>query len=177
LSPDEIVDMLRSNPDKYIIPVNGNFPRVGGYTQETGGMLGEDGTYDNGFIPGVIETAPGVYEEHLGGPDTHIYPVTWLYPWSFNKQITFDADFLKLRELALSYNIPQFLGLRSASISVFTRNVMLWTKADIGIDPERAFQVIGNRTHNNPYSFRQGIELQNVMPWTVSYGFKLNLTL
>lgn len=176
-SPEELANMLKSDPEKYIIPVNGNFPRVGGYTQETGGMLGEDGTYDNGFIPGVIETSPGVYEEHLGGPNTNIYPITWLYPWSYNKQITFDADFLKLRELALTYNIPQFLGLKNASFSVFTRNVILWTKADIGIDPERAFQVIGGTQGNTVNSYRQGIELQNVMPWTVSYGFKLNLSL
>lgn len=176
-SADELVDLLKSDPSKYIIPQNGNFPRVGGYTQESGGMLGEDGTYDNGFIPGVIEVSPGVYEEHLGGPNTHIYPITWMYPWSFNKQITFDADFVKLRELALTYSIPQVFGLRNASISVFTRNWTLWTKADIGIDPERAFQQIGSKQANSPYTFRQGIELQNVMPWTVSYGFKLNLNL
>jgi hypothetical protein len=176
-SQDELVALLKSNPEKYIIPVNGNFPRVGGYTQETGGMLGEDGTYDNGFIPGVIEVDDGVYEEHLGGANTNIYPITWLYPWSYNKQITFDADFVKLRELALTYSVPEFLGLRNASVSLFTRNVILWTKADIGVDPERAFQVIGSSQGNTVNSFRQGIELQNVMPWTVSYGFKLNLSL
>ena len=177
LSPDALVALLKSNPEQYIIPVNGNFPRVGGYTQETGGVQGEDGTYDNGFIPGVIEVSEGVYEEHLGGANTNIYPITYLYPWSHNKQITFDSDFVKLRELALTYNIPQFLGLRNASVSVFTRNIMLWTKADIGIDPERAYQTIGSAQGNTVNTFRQGIELQNVMPWTVSYGFKLNLSL
>jgi hypothetical protein len=176
-SPDELAALLKSDPSKYIIPQNGNFPRVAGYTQETGGLLGEDGTYDNGFLPGVIETSPGVYEEHLGGANTMIYPVTWLYPWGFNKQITFDSDFVKLRELSLGYDLPKFLGLRSANISIFTRNIVLWTKADIGIDPERAFQVIGNQQGNTMNTFRQGIELQNVMPWTVSYGFKLNVSL
>ncbi len=173
ITPEE----MKANPEKYIIPTNGNFPRVGGYTQETGGVLGPDGTYDNGFAPGVIEVSEGVYEEHLGGPNTNVYPITAMYPWSYNKQITFDADFLKLRELALTYSIPQVLGLRNASVSVFTRNIMMWTKADIGIDPERAFQVIGSSQGNTVNSYRQGIELQNVMPWTVSYGFKLNLTL
>ena len=172
ITPEE----MKANPEKYIIPSNGDFPRVGGYTQETGGVLGEDGTYDNGFIPGVTED-DGVYEEHLGGPNTTSLPLTATYPWSFNKQITFDADFLKLRELALTYSIPQLFGLRNASVSVFTRNIMLWTKSDIGIDPERAFQVIGSPQGNTVNQYRQGIELQNVMPWTVSYGFKLNLTL
>jgi hypothetical protein len=170
-SPEEMIAFLKSNPDKYIIPQNGNFPRVGGYTTETGGMLNEDdGSTDNGFIPGVTIGPDGEYVEHLGGPGTQLWWMTWLYPWSYNKHITFDSDFLKLRELALTYNMPQVLGLRNASLSVFTRNVMLWTKADIGIDPERAYQFSGG-------TLRQGIELQNVMPWTASYGFKLNLGL
>jgi TonB-linked SusC/RagA family outer membrane protein len=173
ISPEE----MKADPGKYIIPTNGYFPRVGGYTQETGGVLGEDGTYDNGFIPGVIEVSEGVYEEHLGGASTNVYPITWLYPWSYNKQITFDADFLKLRELALTYSIPSLFGIKNASVSVFTRNITLWTKADIGVDPERAFQTIGSKQGNTANTFRQGIELQNVMPWTASYGFRLNITL
>lgn len=170
-SPEEMAAFLKSNPEKYIIPQNGNFPRVGGYTTATGGMLNEDdGSTDNGFVPGVYIDDDGEYVEHLGGPGTKLWWMTWLYPWSFNKQITFDSDFLKLRELSLTYGLPQVLGLRNASVSVFTRNVMLWTKADIGIDPERAYQYNGG-------SLRQGIELQNVMPWTASYGFKLNIGL
>ncbi len=173
ISPEE----LKANPERYIIPQNGYFPRVGGYTQETGGVLGEDGTYDNGFLPGVVEVSDGVYEEHLGGPNTNVYPITWLYPWSYNKQITFDADFIKLRELALTYSLPKFFGLKNASLSVFTRNITLWTKADIGIDPERAFQVTASKQGDTANTFRQGIELQNVMPWTASYGFRLNISL
>lgn len=36
-SEQELIALLKSDPEKYIIPQNGNFPRVGGYTQETGG--------------------------------------------------------------------------------------------------------------------------------------------
>src|SRR5690606_27387365 len=175
--PEELAALLKSDPEHYIIPQVGNFPRVGGHTLETGGFLWEDGSQDYGFIPGVYIDEDGEYQEHLGGPGTTYWWMTWLYPWQYNKHITFDADFLKLRELSLSYSIPQVLGLRSASISIFTRNIMLWTKSDIGIDPERAFQVIGSRQGHTTNLYRQGIELQNVMPWTVSYGFKLNLNL
>ncbi|QHT67548.1 SusC/RagA family TonB-linked outer membrane protein [Rhodocytophaga rosea] len=174
-SEQELIALLKSDPDKYIIPQNGNFPRVGGYTQETGGFQVDDG-YDGAFIPGVVEVADGVYEEHLGGANTNIYPISNMYPWSFNKQITFDASFIKLREISLSYDIPRFLGLRNANISVFSRNIMLWTAAKIGIDPERAFQVTGGAQGNTVNGFRQGIELQNVMPWTIPFGFKLNLS-
>ncbi|MDF7819826.1 SusC/RagA family TonB-linked outer membrane protein [Runella sp. MFBS21] len=166
-SEAELVALLKSDPEKYIIPTNGNFPRVGGHTKATGGM-GADG--DGGFIPGVILQSDGTYKEHLGGAGTNIYPITDTYPWSFNKQITFDASFLKLRELSFSYSIPNIGGFRNASISLFTRNIMLWTASKIGIDPERAFQADSGR-------FRQGIELQNVMPWTVPVGFKLNFSL
>lgn len=166
-SEAELVALLKSNPEQYIIPENGNFPRVGGYTKATGGM-GADG--DGAFVPGVILQADGTYKEHLGGAGTNIFPISNTYPWSYNQQITFDASFLKMRELSLSYNIPNIGGFRNASISIFTRNLMLWNAAKIGIDPERAFQADGGR-------FRQGIELQNVMPWTMPIGFKLNFNL
>jgi hypothetical protein len=172
----ELMAMLKSDPNRYIIPENGNFPRVGGYTQATGGFE-VDGEYDNGFIPGVIEVSDGVYEEHLGGPGTNFYPISNMYPWSYNKQITFDASFIKLREISFGYDIPDFLGFRNANVAVFSRNIMLWTAAKIGIDPERAFQVTGNAQGNTANTFRQGIELQNVMPWTVPFGFKVSFSL
>ncbi|KAA9347956.1 SusC/RagA family TonB-linked outer membrane protein [Larkinella humicola] len=175
MSSTDLVNLLKSDPEKYIIPENGNFPRVGGHTQATGGMgfdSNGDGVleYDGGFIPGVIQNADGTYTEHLGGTGTNIYPITDTYPWSFNQQITFDASFVKLREISLGYNIPKLFGLRNANISVYSRNIILWTAAKIGIDPERAFQADGGR-------FRQGIELQNVMPWTIPVGFKVGFSL
>lgn len=171
MSPAELAAMLKSNPEKYIIPQNGNFPRVGGHTQATGGMLvKDDGQYDGAFIPGVILNADGTYTEHLGGNNTNIYPIADTYPWSYNKQITFDASFLKLREISIGYNLPAIKGFNNINISVFSRNLMLWNAAKIGIDPERAFQADGGR-------FRQGIELQNVMPWTMPIGFKLNFSI
>lgn len=170
MSESDLVAMLKSNPEKYIIPQNGNFPRVGGHTQATGGMPVGDGQYDGSFIPGVIANGDGTYREHLGGAGTKIYPITDTYPWSYNKQITFDASFVKLREISLGYTIPAIGSFRNIGISVFSRNLMLWNAAKIGIDPERAYQADGGR-------FRQGIELQNVMPWTMPVGFKVNFNL
>lgn len=176
-TPDALAALLKSNPGKYIIPQNGNFPRVGGYTAETGGFHVDENGSDGAFIPGVIEVSPGVYEEHLGGPNTKIYPVSDMYPWSYNQQITFDASFVKLRELSLGYDLPRLWGLRNAHFALFSRNIMVWTAAKIGIDPERAFQATGGKQGDTASMFRQGIELQNVMPWTVPVGFKLNFSL
>lgn len=180
LSTADLVALLKSNPGLYIIPQNGNFPRVGGYTQATGGFpnpLGTGTNYDGVFIPGVIQTAPGVYVEHLGGPGTQIRPASNMFAWSYNQQVTFDADFLKLREFSIGYDLPKVVkGVRNINLAVFTRNLILWTKDNVGIDPERAFQVIGGKQGDTQNLFRQGIELQNVIPWTMAAGVKLNVT-
>uniref|UniRef100_UPI0035672772 TonB-dependent receptor domain-containing protein n=1 Tax=Mariniphaga sediminis TaxID=1628158 RepID=UPI0035672772 len=182
-SEQELIALLKSDPEKYIIPRRGNYPRVGGHTQGTGGMLLEDGHYDGAFVPGVVQVAgqdtpddfsDDEYVEHLGGDGTAIIPITDTYPWSYNKNITFDASFVKLRELSVSYRLPDIRGVKNATIAVYTRNLMLWTAADIGIDPERAFQANGGTQGNTVSQFKQGFERQNVMPWSASCGIKLN---
>lgn len=182
-SQAELVALLKSDPEKYIIPRQGYFPRVGGHTQETGGMLLPDGNYDGAFIPGVVQTAgqdtpddfsDDVYVEHLGGPGTAIIPIVDTYPWNYNKNVTFDASFIKLRELSVSYRLPDIKGIKNTTISIYTRNLMLWTAADIGIDPERAFQANSGSQGNTVSQFKQGYERQNVMPWSASGGIKLN---
>src|SRR5690554_4051989 len=185
-SSDELVSLLKSDPEKYIIPQAGNFPRVGGHTLETGGFPIDENGNDGAFAPGVIQTggadtpndfSDDVYVEHLGGPETNIYNITNTYPWGFNEQVTFDASFIKLRKLSLGYQIPNFGVFKNATFAVYTRNIMLWTKADIGIDPERAFLAGGGTQGNTSTQFRQGIERQNVMPWSIPFGFKLNFNL
>lgn len=178
-APSELVDLLKSNPEKYIIPHNGNFPRVGGLTEETGGFFYDrDGIpgYDGVFIPGVIAVYDATgnltgYKEHLGGDGTNLYPASDQFSWNYNQQVTFDADYLKLRELSIGYDLKGLKRISNLRVSLFTRNIILWTKSKIGIDPERAFQARSDGT------FRQGIELQNVSPSTIPFGFKLELTL
>jgi len=180
---DELVALLKSDPEKYIIPEAGNYPRVGGHTSETGGFPIDDDGNDGAFVPGVIQTSGAdtpddfsddEYTEHLGGAGTNVYPITNTYPWDFNEQVTFDASFIKLRELSLAYQLPNLGRISNASIAVYTRNIMLWTAADIGIDPERAFQAHNGTQGDTGSQFRQGMERQNVMPWSVPIGFKLN---
>ncbi len=184
MSASELAALLKSNPEKYIIPHNGNYPRVGGHTKETGGMP-YDGYFDGAFIPGVIQTAGAdtpdnfsddQYTEHLGGEGTIIGPITDMYPWSYNKNITFDASFIKLRELSFAYNIPNFGKIKNASIALYTGNLIVWTKAKIGIDPERAFQPNSGTQGNTVSQFKQGYERQNVMPWSASGGIRLNFS-
>lgn len=53
-----------------------------------------------------------------------------------------DADFLKVREISLNYEIPRswlgmFSGVRNARVGVFARNVFMWAPYR-GVDPEVA---------------------------------------
>jgi hypothetical protein len=184
MSGDELRDYLVNND---LVTVKDHFNIVGGPTAEYGGFPFEYGgnTYAYGvFNPGVIAEydADGNvigYVENLGGAETKIIPYGDNYPWDFNKASLFDASFIKLREVSLSYALPssfvQRLKLQNASISVYSRNIMLWTAAKIGVDPEMAYQPEADPRAGT--QFKQGIERYNVTPWVMPIGFKLNLTL
>ncbi|MEX2404659.1 MAG: hypothetical protein WD625_11035, partial [Balneolales bacterium] len=178
--PGELAELLKSNPDHYIIPKNGDFPRVGGYTEETGGFhisaddWGAEG-YDGVFIPGVKVDENGNYVEHLGEGETSYIPASNAFPWDYNQQVTFDASFIKLRDVTLGYDVPSFFGAQSMRVSVYARNLLLWTKAGIGIDPERAFNATGGPQGDTSMNFRQGLEWQNVIPLSMSLGFNLDI--
>lgn len=186
LEGDALRDYLVANEDD-LIKVTDKFNIVGGPTEEYGGYPFEvyGNTYPYGvFNPGVIAEYDDDgnitgYVENLGGAGTKIIPYGDNYPWSFTKAATFDASFIKLREISLGYSIPTSLvnriGLQSASLAVYSRNIMLWTKAKIGIDPETAFQQEAS-TQGGGMQFKQGIERYNVTPWVMPIGFKLNLT-
>lgn len=178
---DGLPDYLKATADENVIPQLGRFPRVGGHTAETGGFPLGDGGNDGAFIPGVVQVAGAdtpddfsddVYTENLGGPGTVFAPITNTYPWRFAKNVTFDASFIKLREFSVGYAIPTLF--KGANFAVYTRNLMLWNAADIGIDPERAFQSSGGNQGDGRSQFKQGFERQNVMPWSYSVGFKMN---
>ncbi len=186
MTPDQLRNYLVANQET-MIKINGNnFPIVGGPTKEYGGYPFEYGgnVYPNGvFNPGVIANydskgAITGYEENLGGPNTRIIPFGDNYPWSFTRAATFDASFVKLREVSLGYEIPKDivkkLGLEAANFSVYSRNIILWTAAKIGIDPETAFQPQAGAQAGT--QFKQGIERYNVTPWVIPVGFKLGLT-
>ncbi len=97
------------------------------------------------------------------------------YYWShYNRnniaEGTFDATYLKLRELRLGYSLPnKYLGarmpFRNITASVVGRNLFLWTKEIKDFDPE-TFSFSGE-------NIIPGIE-NTAMPTTRSIGFNLN---
>ncbi len=169
----ELRDWLVANEHEYILNgfhvVGGPTVEYGGFPESYSGVEVNDGV----FIPGVVQNGDGTYSENLGEEGTMFVPYIIAYPWSFTKSSTFDADFLKLREISLSYQFPlsitSKLKIQDLTISVYSRNIILWTKAKIGVDPERAFQAESG-------GFKQGIERYNIEPWAIPLGFKLNFT-
>ncbi|WP_257668802.1 SusC/RagA family TonB-linked outer membrane protein [Parapedobacter tibetensis] len=187
LSGQALRDYLVNND---LVQVKGNsFNIVGGPTVEYGAFpLLIDGVYYGDFAvfnPGVIAQYNDAgeivgYTENLGGEGTKYIPYANNYPWDFMLASTFDASYIKLRELSLAYALPvnftRKLGMQNASVSVYTRNIILWTKAKIGVDPEMAFQQESSRQGGGGTQFKQGIERYNVTPWAMPIGFRLAVT-
>jgi hypothetical protein len=169
----ELRDWLVANADEYILNgfhvVGGPTIADGGFPESYSGVEVDDGV----FIPGVTQNSDGTYTENLGEDGTMFIPYVIAYPWSFTNSSTFDADFIKLREVSLSYTLPPSilskLKIQGLVVSVYSRNIILWTKAKLGVDPERAFQAESG-------GFKQGIERYNIEPWVIPIGFKLDFT-
>jgi TonB-linked SusC/RagA family outer membrane protein len=179
---EQLRDWVVANADRLIYTNN---PRpVGGATSEDGGFYTDYytgiGAYDGIFAPGVYghydDNGKFILEkESLGGPGTEIRPYVASYPWDIGEANIFDADYIKLREIALNYSLPdkytRKIGVQDVNFSVYSRNIMLWTKnSGIGIDPERAYQ------SDSSGRFKQGVERYNAEPWVIPVGFKIGFS-
>jgi TonB-linked SusC/RagA family outer membrane protein len=181
-SGPELEAWLIANEDKYIKNgfhvVGGPTAQYGGFRENYSGNFVSDGT----FVPGVVEVqdADGnvTYLPNLGNNNVLPYnPYVASYAWGFAKPSMFDSDFIKLREISLSYQFPHRMGvLHNMTISVYSRNIMLWTKNKAGLDPERAFQAENSTEGKRGTQFKQGIERYNLEPWVMPIGFKIDLT-
>ena len=166
---DELANEIRNNPEYRDYDV-----WVGGRNQELGGFLyGE--YYTGAFYPGVIDNGDGTYTENFGAEGTRMFDAYRTFKssgsfWRTGYAFLFDASFIKMRDITLSYKLPTNIAgaikAQDISVAVFAKNIMLWTKADIGIDPENAYRDSGQN---------QGFERWSMAPWTVPVGFRLNV--
>lgn len=88
---------------------------------------------------------------------------------SVDAQNVFDADYVKLREVTIGYDLPtKWIGpFKGVTISLFARNLFTWNLAWKGMDPEMASYGSGNI---------QAIE-GGSMPSTRSYGMNVKFKL
>jgi TonB-linked SusC/RagA family outer membrane protein len=177
-----LANEIRSNPAKYNA-MNG-LTYVGGRNAEYGGFE-YGGAIANGvFFPGVI-LQNGEYVENFGGPGTKYFRADYIADpgngyWSRGVQSwIYDASFIKLRELAVAYKLPEAyakaIGSNGLSLSVFARNLMLWTKADNYIDPESTMMNT-NDQFTPSAKYHLGYDRASFYPWSMSMGVKLNIT-
>lgn len=146
-----------------------------GVLEETlvGRANGYDLTQDGNGITGigVVQTDIGSFEPNI----TKISAREWYNAYTLDRPIDeallYDATFVKLRELRLSYRLPSVwlgrLRIRDANLSVVGRNLWIMTDSAPHIDPEAASLAGGTIT--------PGIEALAV-PSTRSIGFNLSFT-
>lgn len=172
-----IEEQIKENPQYFFGEwVGGRTAEYGGFPWPAGSGAGrkQDASFNVG-VREVVVNGVKTYVENLGGSTTK-----WLDPFNANRYAnrpfpyrnTYNATFVKLRELALTYHLPrkinQQLHLQNSSISLVASNMLEWTKAGVDIDPERAFKPNGGAWNN-------GLEYYNTMPWTGTLGVKLSL--
>ncbi len=162
-----LANEIKNNPE-----YRDNDVWVGGRNQALGGFE-YNGNYNGAFFPGVIDNGDGTYTENFGAAGTKMFDAYRVVEssgsfWRTGYAFMYDASFVKLRDITLSYKfsekVANMLAAQNISFSVYSKNIMLWTKAGIGIDPELAF----NRG-------QQGHEKWNLAPWTAPIGFRLNI--
>ncbi len=174
-------DWVVANADRLIFtdkvrPVGGPTPEYGGFPESFSGYTVYDGTFAPGVMGHYDENGKFILEqENLGNEGTIFLPYVVSNPWDLGETKMFDADYIKIREIALSYRlsnqISQKWGLDDVNFSIYSRNIMLWTKdSKLGVDPERAYQAEGNG------QFKQGVERYNVEPWIIPIGFKVGFS-
>ncbi len=181
---NDIPAYLKSNPNKFI-KFGGlqQFHLVGGPNAAKGGFDYTDNPGvsfpDGAFIPGVYSDGNGGYIENLGDLSTtklDNYEDAVTSSWRYARMSMFDASYIKLRELTITAGLPKAwaasLKMQGLSLGIYTRNVILWTKAKAGIDPETAYELEGS-AQGNGSQFRQGIERYNITPWSIPMGVKL----
>jgi hypothetical protein len=177
----ELRDWVVANEDRlllsdYLRPVGGPTPEYGGFPESFSGYTVYDGTFAPGVIGYYDDNGKFILEqENLGNEGTVFLPYVVSNPWDVGETKLFDADYIKLREISLNYRLPnsiaESIGMADVNFSIYSRNIMLWTKdSDLGVDPERAYQAEGNGR------FKQGVERYNAEPWVVPVGFKIGFT-
>jgi len=131
---------------------------------ETGGGL---------ILPGVVKQADGSYVANSQRIDAGVYS-DGLYVGGYyrspNKAFVYDASYVKLRELSVSYNVPKkFIQktkvIKDCSVSLTGKNLWIIYKNLPYSDPESIM------TSGNIQGFQVG-----ALPALRQFGAKLNLT-
>lgn len=122
-----------------------------GRDQATGGLpwVDANGTQRNDGMKlhGYIQQADGSFalSDFVTDPESYYGE----YYWSYNERSTFDATYVKLREVSLDYTFDKKvlnrLPVTSLTLGLWGRNLYSWTAADQGFDPESSMTFTGGQ--------------------------------
>ncbi|MCE1198922.1 MAG: SusC/RagA family TonB-linked outer membrane protein [Marinilabiliales bacterium] len=170
-----LANELKSHPELYQQDV-----WVGGRTKDLGGFLYSNGVYEGAFFPGVISDGKGGYIENFGQAGTKFVKAYDIFQpsggyWNTATRYKwiYDASFVKLREVAISYTLPKKwagkIFTENVTVSAFMKNIVLWAANKTNQDPESIY----NQSGSDP---KQGLSLWNASPIVMPVGFKINVT-
>lgn len=121
-------------------------------------------------LHGYIQQADGSFalSEFVTDPESYYGE----YYWSYNERSTFDATYVKLREVSLDYSFDkktiQKLPITNLTLGLWGRNLYSWTAADQGFDPESSM------------TFTAGTITPGVGGWSLpntrTYGIKIGVS-
>ncbi|MCO7332527.1 SusC/RagA family TonB-linked outer membrane protein [Riemerella anatipestifer] len=124
------------------------------------GIIGKGVKLENGtYVPNDVRVYPEKYY-HFGG----------YYTRNNAESNSFDASFIKLREVSLGYSLPKewikSAGMEELHISLVGRNLLRWTKTPQHIDPESMAMSGG--------TLLPGMEVMQY-PVAIGYGVNFNI--
>ena len=147
--------------------------REGGIIVET--LEGRADGYDlskpgNGVVgEGVVQQGDGSFAPNTTKLSSREWHTSYTLGRRLIEGVMYDASFTKLREITLSYTIPNRLtqraGISNITISAVGRNLALWSKVP-HVDPETASTSGG--------TIIPGVE-SVAIPSTRSFGFNVGL--
>lgn len=132
--------------------------------REAQGIESADWTATGGYLAdGVYEPGTLINGDDVSGQtnETYLNPEKYWDQFSswtneIHEEFIYDASYVKLRELSLSYKLPnkwmEKLFIKNASVSVFGRNLWIIYKNVPNIDPE-SFHTNGNGQGYELYSY------------------------
>lgn len=141
-------------------------------TMEHGHLNGSLMGREEGYIigDGVVKNADGTYSPNTKQVDVPAYYSEY-YRRANVEANKFDATYVKLREISLSYSFPKLFlernKLKGLTISAFARNVYTWSDFPF-YDPETAAL--------NGASMVPGVEMGQ-LPSPATYGFNVKVSL
>lgn len=168
VSLSALVDVQQGG--KYFSVTN-MFGMYSGMLEETAANgIRETGIVVDGVKGSVVNNGDGTYTvSNVTKNDTNVSAYSYFghYYAGPTSQNVFDADYIKLREVTVSYSFPEkFRGpFANVVISAFGRNLGTWGLDNKHIDPEQASGGSGNV---------QGLE-GGSLPSTRTYGMNLKL--